>query len=340
MQVCRPFRRILLGAVLSALLFGLCGCGEQVIPPRGANLLVVNFEEGKTLRYRMNASRNVAIELNGAGGKQGQPQKMSESVEMVMAYKPVKVDPFGLTKLECVCESVAVKRASFASKSAAAAGDALENLKGKPFILEMSPTGKIQDFSGLELLLRQVAETAFDTSRKDARVKNPDMIYDFVAMQWYLWDSIASVPNPLDGVKPGMQWTNTQVVAWPVPLPNTPCRVTTFTLDSIRQEDEETQMAMINSSYQLSEKTLTGFPKTYEGSFQLRGLFGFLRNYQFKSLDGSGQVVFNLSTGQVESDTQKYTLVSTASFLLPLGDSVPSVIVEQTIDIQRLESQP
>jgi len=162
------------------------------------------------------------------------------------------------------------------------------------------------------------------------------MIYDFVALQWYLWDSISSVPDPLDGVKPGMTWTNTQLIAWPVPIPNPPCRVTTFKLDSVVDENEQ-KKAVIASTYTLSDKTVENFPKPYEGTFQMRGLFGFLRDYKFQSLEGEGKQVFNLSTGAVESDTQKYLLKTTASFLLPLGDSVPHVALEQTLRIQKLE---
>lgn len=329
---------------LCGLIIAACvsGCREQVIAARGANLLVVNFEQNKTLRYRMVSTRETSIELtsSGSGSKQGNPQKVTETLEMVMAYKPTQVDPFGLTKLECVCESVSVARGSFTGKSPQS-GDAIENLKGKPFTLELSPTGKIQDFSGLEKLLLEIGKTAFDTTRKDISIKNPDMIYDFVAMQWYLWDSIASVPNPLDGVQPGMQWTNTQVVAWPIPIPNTPCRVTTYTLDSVQQDqDGQAAKALINTTYRLSEKTLEEFPKPYEGSFQMRGLFGFLHNYQFQSIDGGGKILFDLTSGTVISDTQQYKLVANAAFLLPLGDSVPSVVIEQKIDIQLLENQP
>jgi hypothetical protein len=335
----KPLVNGLLCVALLGLLSGLTGCGERIIPRGSENLLVVNFQEGKTLRYQMKSVREVTIELTSSksGGKQAQPQKMTETLEMVMAYKPVKVDPFGLTKLECVCESAAVHRGSFTGKGGVA-GDAVENLKGKLFVLELSPTGKIQDFSQLEALLLEVGKTAFDTTRKDQNIKNPDMIYDFVAMQWYLWDSISSVKDPLDGVKPGMKWTNTQVVAWPIPIPNTPCRVTTYTLDSTQQQ-EDVVKAIIKSTYQLSDKTLEEFPKPYEGMFQMRGLFGFLRDYQFKSLEGTGEVMFNLSTGTVESDKQQYKVVAGAAFLLPLGDSQPSVVVDQTIDIQLLEDK-
>jgi len=329
-QLTRP-----LYAVMVCMAAVLMGCHGPV--QRGENLLIVNFEEGKVLRYQMTSSRDVTIELTGSttGTKQGQPQKMTESMELTMAYKPVKVDPFGLTRIECTFEAVKVNRSSFSGRGGTSS-DAMESLQGKTFILELSPSGQIEDFSQLEQLLLDTGKAAFDTARNDLRVKNPDMIYDFVALQWYLWDSISSVPNPLDGVKPGMTWTNTQLIAWPVPIPNPPCRVTTFKLDSVVDENAQ-KKAVIASTYRLSDTTVANFPKPYEGTFQMRGLFGFLRDYKFQSLEGEGKQVFNLSTGTVESDTQKYLLKTTASFLLPLGDSVPHVAIEQTLRIQKLE---
>jgi hypothetical protein len=313
----------------------LSGCGGPL--KRGENLLVVNFQEGHALRYQMTSIRETTLELKGgsSGKSQGQPQKATESLELVMAYKPTRVDPFGLTQIECLCESVKVSRSSLGGKGSST-GDAMENFKGKSFLLELSPTGKIEDFKQLEKLLSDVGAAAFDSSRKN-RVKNPDMIYDFVALQWYLWDSVSSVPNPSAGVKPAMTWKNIQLIAWPVPIPNLPCRITTFTLDSVKEENNQ-QKAVIKSSYQLSDKTVTNFPKPYEGTFQMRGLFGFLHDYKFQSLTGQGEQIFNLTTGTVESDTQQYSLIAQAAFLLPLGDSVPYMTIHQTLSVKLLDT--
>lgn len=327
---------LLLCGILGTVVFSLSSCGTP--PKRGDNLLMVNFQRDKILRYQMVSSRELNLEMksSGTGKNQGQPQRTTESLELVMAYKPLKVDPFGLTRIECTCESAKVNRNASTGKTKSA-GDAIEKLAGKTFMLELSPTGKIDDFTQLEKLLLDIGTASFDTSRSDMRVKNPDMIYDFITLQWYLWDSISSVPNPMSGVKPQMTWTSTQLVAWPVPVPNMPCRITTFTIDSTKEENGR-QKAVINSTYQISPKTVENFPKPYEGSFQMRGIFGFLRDYNFQTIQGKGQQVFNLTTGQVESDTQEYEMSVTATFPLPLGDSVPNLNIHQTMTVKLLDT--
>jgi hypothetical protein len=322
--------------ILVTVIFSIGGCSTPL--KRGDNLLVVNFQQNKTLRYQMTSKRETSLELksSGTGKNQGQPQKTTESLELVMAYKPLKVNPFGLTQVECTCESAKVNRSALTGKTNST-GDAIEKLTDKTFVLELSPVGRIEDFKQLEKLLLEIGNASFDNSRNDMRVKNPDMIYDFIALQWYLWDSISSVPNPMSGVKPQMTWTSTQLVAWPVPVPNMPCRITTFTLDSTKEENSQ-QKAVINSTYQISPKTVENFPKPYEGSFQMRSLFGFLRDYKFQTIQGQGQQVFNLTTGQVESDTQQYDLSATASFPFPLGDSVPHLNIHQTMTVKLLDT--
>ena len=327
---------VLLYVIFVSMVFTLTGC--KTPPKRGENLLIVNFQQGKTLRYHMTSTRETLLELKSSktGDKQGQPQKTSESLELVMAYKPVKVNPFGLTRLECTCESAKVTRTALTGKNKQV-GDAIEKLAGKTFILELSPVGKIQDFKDLEKLLFDIGTTAFDTSRKDMRIKNPDMIYDFVALQWYLWDSISSFPNPMEGVRQGMKWTSIQLIAWPIAMYKMPCRITTFTLDSIKEENGQ-QKAVIDSTYELSPDTVENYPKPYEGTFQMRSLFGFLRDYKFQTLTGHGQQIFNLTTGEVESDQQQSDLTATASFPFPLGDSVPHIDVHQTLTVKLLDT--
>jgi hypothetical protein len=334
MRLSKQLLFLLLYGFTGTVIFSLGGCGGPL--KRGENLLVVNFQQAKTLRYQMTSVRETDLDLQSSksGNKQGQSQKTTESLELVMAYKPLKVNPFGLTQIECTCESAKVNRGGLTGKNKTS-GDAIEKLTGKTFVLELSPVGKIEDFEQLEKLLLEIGAAAFDNSRNDMRIKNPDMIYDFIALQWYLWDSISSVPNPLSGVKPQMTWTSTQLIAWPVPMHDMPCRITTFTLDSVKTENAQ-QKAVITSAYQLSPKTVENYPKPYEGTFQMRNLFGFLRDYKFQSLQGKGQQVFNLTTGQVENDTQQYDLTATAAFPFPLGDSVPHLNIHQTLTVKLL----
>ena len=69
----------------------------------------------------------------------------------------------------------------------------------------------------------------------------------------------------------------------------------------------------------------------------MRGLFGFLRRYTFQSIEGNGTQVFNIDTGVLEKDNQHYSDPSEADFMLPLGDSKPSLQVDQTISIELLK---
>ena len=93
----------------------------------------------------------------------------------------------------------------------------------------------------------------------------------------------------------------------------------------------------MDSAYQLRERPVLNFPLPYEGSYQIKGsLFSVLRNYQHQSLEGSGTQIFNLTDGVPEKDQQDYTLVTRADFILPLGQSLPTLTVQQSILIERL----
>lgn len=325
-------KSILISTALTACL-GLWGCGVSVST---GELLVVNFEQDQPLRYRMVSERQTLIDLTGGEAAQkSQPQTMSERLELVMVYTPVQVDPFGLTTLKATCESAKVTRTSFSGRQAGA--DAVESLPQMSFTLTMTPTGQIDDLTDFRRAVRELGDKAFSDGRSSAgRVKNPDMISDFLAMQWYVWDSIASVEDPTRGLTVGKTWQTVQLLPWPAPMPNPPTRVTTFKLDSIDEEGTQ-RKARLTSSYALSDAVIDNIPQAYEGTYQMRGLFGFLRRYQFKSIEGGGTQVFNIDTGVLESDLQQYSLNVEADFAIALGDSKPILKVDQKISIERLQ---
>ena len=310
---------------------GLVGCAQ--VRPTG-DLMVVNFEEGQPLRYRMVSERQILIELTGQGAGQSAPQKMSERLELVMVYDPIEVDPFGLTTLNVRCESATVTRTSFSGRRNVV--DAVESLPRMPYTLVLTPTGRLEDESDFYRVIRQLGDEAFAAAgTTSGRVKNEDMINDLIAMQRSLWDSIAAIDKPLDGLVVGSQWQTRQLLPWPAPMPHPPTRVTTFTLEAVTEQDEQ-RTAHISSTYELTDDFIEDLPRAYQGSFQMRGLFGFLRRYQFESIDGAGEQIFNIDTGILESDQQTYSLRVTADFRLPLGDSKPVLNVDQRISIERL----
>jgi hypothetical protein len=329
-----------MGRILSAALLAglglLGGCGST---PRG-DYMALEFKLENILNYRFVSSRQVQIELTtGAGGKKEDSKISHETLEMVMQVKPLKVDPYGLSTIEFTCRSVQVKRTSFSGKAAPA--DAMESLKGKSYTIQITPTGQIENIESFTKLLKETGQKSF-VARSDTQqnVKDPDMILDWICFQFYLWDVTASNPKPVAGVRPGSTWKSDQFMPWPVPIQNLPSRVTTYTVKEITEQDGR-RLAHIDSAYQLREKPVLNFPLPYEGSYQIKGsLFSVLRNYQHQSLEGSGTQIFNLTDGFPEKDQQDYTLVTRADFILPLGQSLPTLTVQQSILIERLNDGP
>lgn len=309
------------------------GCQSQD-PDR--NWLLVSFEKNVPVTYQFTSDRQITIDLTSSdSSKQTKPQTMSEKLDMVITYTPTQVDPFGLTTLVAECKSVNVTRSSLSGRQAET--DAMETLAGKQFTFSLTPTGEIADASDLERIVKELGEKAFSES-DTRRIKNPDMISDFIAMQWHLWDSTSTIEEPLAGMKPGQTWQVRQWVPWPAPIPNLPARLTTYTLDELVFEENQPRKAVISSTYQLAETAEQPFPRPYEGSFQMRGLMGFLRNYTFLSLEGTGTQIFNMDKGMIESDKQQYQMSVNAAFMLPLGDSLPVLTIDQTVHITKIET--
>jgi hypothetical protein len=316
-------------SAMAGLLLLLGGCR----PAESKNTwLLVSFEKDVPVTYEMVSERQTVIDLTtGDPTKKSKPQTTTEKLTLVMTYTPTEVDPFGLTTVRVNCKEASVERSSFSGRREQA--DAMEQLKGKEFTLKLSATGEIADTSDLERVARELGETAFSPRGDSGRIKNPDMINDFLAMQWFLWDATASVGDPLT-MQPGKTWQTKQLVPWPVPFYTPPARITTYTLETIVPEPDGTRKAVIKSDYKISDEPMQDYVRPYEGNFQMRGLFGFLRNYKFESLEGSGTQLFNMDKGLVEEDSQQYTMNVTAGFMLPLGDSKPVLTVKQTFMIK------
>ncbi|MHC4891409.1 MAG: hypothetical protein ACYTEO_18300 [Planctomycetota bacterium] len=107
-------------AVVLSVLAG-CADGEKDLLTKkkqllsaGKELLTVDFQQDQTLRYKFVSSRDIDVDWNpgksGPKPEQTTVDKTSESMDMVVAYTPVKVDPYGLTTIKATCESVQIKR--------------------------------------------------------------------------------------------------------------------------------------------------------------------------------------------------------------------------------------
>jgi len=323
-------RTIITLACISIVSLGLTGCRQS----EPGEFLTVDFKEGPALRYKLVSERNTEVDLDSTGSAsrlgKSKPQKMSEKLKLVIAYRPVVIDPYGLSTIEGTCESAKVTRKPLVRKTPQS--DAVESLAGQTFTFQISPTGQIADYSQLNALIRRLGDKAFaSNARKRGRIKNPDMISDFVALQWYLWDSIATIENAVDGVAIGQSWKAKQFIPLPMPIPVT--RETTYTLAEVKETDSG-RKAVITSSYKLSGSRRKNWPKPYTGKFMMKGMFGFLRNFKPLSLEGSGRQIFDIDAGVVETEQQQYKVKIRAGFMLPLGDTVPTVTIDQKISIQ------
>jgi hypothetical protein len=319
--------------IVSAVI--LCATGCQPALQQQKELIVVDFKPDTTLRYELISERDTSINLDpeGVASKKGssKPQKIYEKLEMVIAYTPVEVNPYGLSTISATCESVKVTRKAKKQHPT----DVMEQLKGKTFTFKVSPIGKIEDYSQIQKIVLDLGEKSISTSNpKKGRVKSPDMISDFVALQWHIWDSIASIENPLKGVKPNQSWTTIQII--PLPVPVQAVKETTYTLREINDSDGY-KKAVIESSFTESKEVLGSWPKRYEGKFQMKGILGFLRGYRTTEITGSGEQIFNIDTGTVISERQQYKTKMSANFMLPLGGMKPEIDVDQKISLRLLD---
>ena len=297
----------------------------------GKELLTIDFQSGRTLRYKFVSSRNIIIDWDPTGKmfKSGKriPDRSSESMEMITAYTPIKIDPYGLTTIKATCEKVKVAR------SKGPRTDAVAHLAGRTFTFTIGPAGKIADYSQLDELIKEIGKKAFRENTKAGRIKEPDMICDFVAAQWFLWDSVSSIEAPSQGVKAGQSWKSKLSV--PAPMVMRKARDVTYKLDEIRQS-EKGRLAVISSSYKQADSVPRDWPIPYSGKFQMSGTFGFLSGYKLLSLEGFGQELFNIDAGRIEQYNQQYKMEIEA--IIPFGiDTNPRITIKQNLTMKLLE---
>jgi hypothetical protein len=326
---------------LPLVLTGLClmlpaGCGTTKpsgtnmsrAPRAGEILLTVDFEQGKTLRYRFVSERKITVDWDpNAPDGPGKNEQQTERLEMVVAYTPTAVDPYGASTIQAKCERVEAVRSVRNYGT-----DAATRAQGRSFELKVDPRGRVLDPSSLRALLQEMGDAAFakDTSR--GRVKNPDMIGDFVAGQWFLWDAEASIERPADGLVKGQSWTSKLSV--PTPMVLRKARDVTYRLEEVR-DTENGRCAVIGSTYRLAASAPPSWPIPYSGRFQVSGTFGFLTGYQVLSLEGTGRELFNIDAGRIEQSEQKYTMKMNAVAMAMGISARPALTIEQTLTMER-----
>lgn len=334
-------------AVVLSILAGCNGAAEKTeivkvdIEPlkEGKELLTVDFNEGQILRYRFVSSRDIEVDWDPKKSKtrpgQSSIDKSSESMDMVVVYTPINIDPYGLTTIKATIESVRATRSR--GKSGRATGrDAVESLRGKTFTLTVNPAGKVEDKSKLNELIKQLGEKAFRASSRMGRIKEPDLIADFIGTQWFLWDSVSSIEKPIEGVSVGQSWKSKLSV--PTPMVMRKARDVTYKLDEIRPSGKG-RLAVISSTYSLADSVPRGWPIPYTGSFNMSGTFGFFRGYDILYLKGQGEELFDIDAGRIKQYNQYYRIQMDAALPGPPGvlGASPRITIRQTITMQLLK---
>ena len=324
--------KAILSTFFAVLVVGvLAGCGGAT----GKTLLTVDFQEGQTLRYRFVSDRQTTLDWGAAqGGSKSKQRKVDtfhEKMDMVVAYTPIEIKPFDSATVKATYESIKTSR-SGRKLQPGSGNDPIQTLVGKTFTFTVGPTGKIEDYSQMEALIRQAGEKAIRHSGKQGRVKGPDMTDDLIATQRFLWDSVSSMENPLEGIQVGKTWNSKLSV--PTQMVLRKARNVTYTLDEIRPT-QQGQIAVIRSSYSPAKSAPRNWPIAYTGKFQISGTFGFLRGYRVTKLQGEGEELFNIDTGRTEKYNQKYQVELNCSMPMGLGGAIP-ITVKQNLTMQLL----
>ncbi len=321
-------------------LFVSAGCKSSGQPKttleEGRELLTVDFQKGQTLQYKFVSSKDVTIDWDPENKSSGSGRRANdsstESMEMVVAYTPVEVDPYGSTIIEAKCQTVKVTRTG--RSGARSKKDAVEYLKDKTFRISVDPSGKIEDANQLDALIKEIGKEPFREDPRQGRIKEPDMIGDFVVTQWFLWDSISSIENPSQGVSVDQSWTSQLSV--PSPMVMRKARDVTYTLSEIRPNGQG-RLAVIKSVFKPAESAPHSWPIPYSGRFQMAGTFGFLSGYKLLELQGDGEELFNINLGRTEQYNHQYQMKLQA--IIPMGIAVkPLITIKQNVSMTRLGS--
>jgi len=304
----------------------------------------LRFKEGLASEYRFTSSRDVQIQWdpNRAAVRPdpNNTSRLTESLELVMVYIPLKVDPDGRVTLEATFRSVKTKRTHLANDQVDLRPDPVEGLRGKTFTLIVEPGGRIRDANSLDALLKEIGELPFREDPKGGRIKAPDMISDVVATQWFLWDAISSMdPN---GATVGQTWTSRLSV--PTPMVMRKARDVRYTLEDIQQTPVG-RVAVMGSTYKLSDQPApASWPIPYSGRFRVSGPFGMLGGYTFLGFEGKGQDRFNLDTGvwegseqQIQMEMQAVLPPTVAIMIRSKSDTHPKVVIRQTLKMEQMK---
>jgi hypothetical protein len=322
-------------ALIAGIIGGCTSAQKSAMAPH-KTLLTVDFKPGQALKYKFVNSRDMAVDwgpMKGGDPSKTKINKSSESLEMVVSYTPVEVDPYGVSTIRADCESAKAKRTSESARQPNWQ-DAAESFAGKSWTFTVDARGKIVDGSGFRTALLEAGQRAFRADRSKGLIKDPDMLFDVIATQWFLWDSVSSVRTPTKGVTVGDKWKS--VLAAPATMVLFAARDVNYTLSEIRVQGANNRIAVIDGSYSLLWPNPSEWPVPYIEPFQMSGIYGFLRGYKMRDLQGQGQELFNIDAGRTERCSQSYTMHLSASLPMGLGGVNPQITIDQNMTMELL----
>jgi hypothetical protein len=295
--------------------------------------LQLNLQSGQTSCYTFISERKIEIQWDPNAAKMHPSDKhtnqMTEYLELDMAYTPQKTSEDDIFEVTATCRSVNIKRSRL-GKGWVDRKDPVELFAGKQYTFVVDASGRIADANALDQLLKELGEKAFRPDRSRGRIKEPEMIADLVATQWFLWDAVAATQGKALHV--GDTWTSRLSV--PTPMVMRKARDVTYRLHEIQDHNDLGPVAVIDSTFLLSQgKAPSTWPIPYAGRFRVSGPFGFLRGYQVVSLEGSGRERFLVDQGKTEGYEHQYEMVIDA--MVPMGlHAVPRIIINQTLTMR------
>ena len=317
-------------AIPACLLVFAAGCDKTLLTPQEASVIpAVQFTQGETLQYLFKSHRDVQVQWDAqalAEGDQNAAHTMTETLSLRMTFEPVEVTD-QRTLLQATCKSAVVRRSGLTGKRRATR-DAVERMAGRSFTLVLDAQGRITDANELDALLKELGTHAFRLSGGD-RIKDPEMINDVAASQWFLWDAVTSIdPN---GVKRGDTWSSRLSV--PTPMVLRKARDVTYTLADVNDTVATIDMVCVLSP----DKAPRTWPIPYAGKFLVSGPFGFLRGFKVLSLAGQGSEQFDLALGRSLGYEQTYHMELQG--MIPFSMRVmPRILIDQTLSMT-LENQ-
>lgn len=312
-----------LGGLLAGVL--VAGCAGPMVQ------ISCRFDPNTPLTYEFTSSREIEIQwgASSASGDPNQSSTISESLVYTVTYQPEQTHVEGLTRLHATCSQARARRSNSVGIRRARRPDAAEGLAGQSFDLIVDRRGRLVDASGLEDLLKTLAQDAFRDGPGGSRVKDPEMIYDIVATQGLLWDVAGSKES--GWLRPGGTWSSQQLV--PTPMVKRLGRDITYHLESREGNGAE----IVSTSSLSPDKLSQDWPVLYSGTFQVAGTFGFLRGYQVQGLQGEGVDRLDWETGNLFYSDHRFQWEATANPLpLTTIEANPKLIITQSLKIELL----